>query len=398
MNRNDKRGMCKRGVVGMAMMGACVAVPAAASTPVVSATPVLDLRLRYEEVQQDSASRDATALTLRTRLGYASASWNGLSAFADFEHIADWVDDYAPERAGYPVVADPAGSELNQAALRYAGVPGVTATVGRSRLVLDNARWVGNVGWRQNEQTFDGVFLDLTSIKNLRAQLAWITRVNTIVGTNQELDAPLLNLAWSPSTALCASAYAYLLDYDDAATPDLDTHGLRLSGKLPVHARVSLRYAAEYAQQQAETTAADFDTDYALAELGAVFGAFAVTLAHERLGSDDGAFALQTPLGTRHAFQGWADVFLQTPATGVRDTWLGVDGSLRQFKLSLRYHELLADQGGADYGNEIDLSATLPLYAGPYGGLSATAKFARYSADDFGADTDKLWLQLDYRL
>jgi hypothetical protein len=388
----------KRCIAGLAMVGAAVSMPASASASasgaVLPGAPTLDLRLRYERVDQDNALRDASALTLRTRLGYATASWNGLSAFADFEHVADWVDDYAPQRDGFSPVADPPGSELNQAALRYSGVPGVAATVGRSRLSLDNSRWVGNIGWRQNEQTFDGVFVDVNPIEGWRAQLAWLHRVNTVIATNQDLDAPLINLAWSPSSAFAASGYAYLLDYEAPQLADLDTHGLRLGGTVPTDHGLRLRYAAEYARQQADTGAARHEADYWLVELGASAGAFAVTLVHEVLGSDDGAFAVQTPLGTRHAFQGWADVFLLTPADGVRDTSLGIDGSVPQLKFGLRYHEFRADRGGSDYGNEIDLCLSRPLYKG----VSATIKLARYRADRFGVDTDKLWLQLEYRL
>ena len=45
-----------------------------------SGTAYGDFRLRYESVDQDNAVDDATALTLRTKLGYTTAAVSGFSA------------------------------------------------------------------------------------------------------------------------------------------------------------------------------------------------------------------------------------------------------------------------------------------------------------------------------
>lgn len=65
-------------------------------------------------------------------------------------------DSGAGARRDRPAVIDPAGVELNQLWLAWKGERG-GATLGRQRLQLDNQRWVGNSGWRQNEQTFDAL-------------------------------------------------------------------------------------------------------------------------------------------------------------------------------------------------------------------------------------------------
>ena len=44
-----------------------------------------DFRLRYEAVSQDNALDDASALTLRSRLGYQTAAYQGFSAQLEFE-------------------------------------------------------------------------------------------------------------------------------------------------------------------------------------------------------------------------------------------------------------------------------------------------------------------------
>jgi hypothetical protein len=353
----------------------------------------LDLRLRYERVEQDNALRDADALTLRVRLGYSAPVWNALTGFVEVEGVAALVDDYAPEQPGYSVIADPAESEINQYGLRYAGVPGLEATLGRSRLVLDNARWVGNVGWRQNEQTFDGAFVRYGS-GAFSGRYAWLHNVNTITASNVDLDAHLINAGWVVAPALTLSVYAYLLDFAAQASADLDTYGLRASGARPLGATLKLHYALESARQRATTADARFDTDYLAAELGLSAGAITFMLGHETLGSDGGDFALQTPLATKHAFQGWTDIFLVTPAAGVRDSYASLGGTLGPLKLTAAWHDYRADAGGADYGSEWNLSAGMKLH-GKLGGL---LKYARYDADAFGVDTEKLWLQFEYAL
>ena len=48
------------------------------------------------------------------------------------------------------------------------------------------------------------------------------------------------------------------------------------------------------------------------------------------LGSDGGVAAFQTPLATLHAFNGWADLFLTTPARGLRAWWASVTFGTRR--------------------------------------------------------------------
>ena len=73
-------------------------------------TPKLNMRLRYEGVDDgNTATDDADALTLRTRLGYQTGKLAGFDAYGEFEDVrtVQGVSDYAPEKAGYAVVADP---------------------------------------------------------------------------------------------------------------------------------------------------------------------------------------------------------------------------------------------------------------------------------------------------
>lgn len=104
----------------------------------------LGLRARSELVDTDGA--DTVDLTsLRTRLTYESASYRGFSALIEMDDVT-----HLSEFEGG--VADPEGTEVNQATLSYSA-GGTMIRYGRQRILLDNQRFVGGVGFRQNEQT-----------------------------------------------------------------------------------------------------------------------------------------------------------------------------------------------------------------------------------------------------
>ena len=155
------------------LTAAALAAPIAAAHPAYAASgdpvvvsdsltidPIIDGRLRYETVDQDNAARNADALTMRLRAG-AEFKMNNLSLLVEAEGTLAMIDDYNDTNVGngvepYSVVADPDNVELNRLQLMYK--QGASAvTLGRQRIILDNARFVGNVGWRQNEQTFDAI-------------------------------------------------------------------------------------------------------------------------------------------------------------------------------------------------------------------------------------------------
>ncbi|MFM9081449.1 MAG: hypothetical protein ACKOTE_15195, partial [Opitutaceae bacterium] len=130
------------------------AEPASLEEAVAAGRFSVNARLRYEGVTQ-AGRRDANALTLRTRLGYTTAAFRGWRAMAELENItAADGDAYSQSGlnaggAGRAVVGDPETTELNQAFLSYQRGETIVSA-GRQRLVLDNARFVGEGAWRQN--------------------------------------------------------------------------------------------------------------------------------------------------------------------------------------------------------------------------------------------------------
>jgi hypothetical protein len=78
----------------------------------------LDANLRYESVSQDNGLKDANALTLRTRLNYTTADYNGAVGVIEFEdsRVVAGVDDYnntLGKNTDHSVIADPETTELD---------------------------------------------------------------------------------------------------------------------------------------------------------------------------------------------------------------------------------------------------------------------------------------------
>lgn len=343
-----------------------------------------DLRLRYEAAD-DSVNSDADALTLRSRVGFTTGQLSGFSVLAEFEdvRVVGGVDDYAPNRSGFAVIADPDVTQVNRAFLRYQGDGGIDLGLGRQRIIYDNARFVGNVGWRQNEQTFDAFTAAVVPLADLTVSYAYLDEIRGITPAfDADVDSHLLNLQYGGLDAGTVTVYGYLLEDQDSSAEN-DTGGIRFAGSRSLDS-AKLLYTAEYAFQDTNS----FDASYWFLEAGAVVGGVTAKLAHEVLGSDGGAYGFQTPLATKHAFNGWADKFLVTPATGLKDTFVTLAASVANVSLTGVYHWFEADEGSLDYGEELDLQAVKAF--GKHYKLGV--KYARYNADDFSTDTDRIWL------
>ncbi|MFV0644065.1 MAG: hypothetical protein ACK5NN_06120 [Sphingomonadaceae bacterium] len=365
--------------------------------------PILDMRLRYETVDQDSAANNADALTIRMRAG-GEVTFDGLSILAEAEGTLGIINDYNDTIPGngiepFPVVADPQNIELNRLQLSYTH-EGSSVTIGRQRIIHDNARFVGNVGWRQNEQTFDAVRAQ-TSIGPVSLDAAYSLSQRTIFGfdsPNQHFDGDfyLINSGVDIGPVK-ARGFAYLLDYDSRIVFSSQTWGLSVNAALPL-GDGKVKLAASYARQSDyKANPVNYAADYFAGSLGVDVRGLSLSAGYEELGSDGGVAAFQTPLATLHAFNGWADMFLTTPAAGLRDTYIGASYALpvrtvSGLKASITWHRFESDFGGMKYGKEWD--ASLGFSLGPVGLL---AKYARYDADAFATDTEKFWLQAEYK-
>ena len=249
--------------------------------------------------------------------------------------------------------------------------------LGRQTIIYDNHRWVGDVIWRNNNVSMNAFRFDNNSIKNLGISYSYVKKVKRLFGSESIFDewkfddAHLINVAYTFPQFGKLTAYAYLLDFNDnPRTPfpegegrappfvgpvsyDSDTIGLRFVGRHEIGDKFDLQTEFEWANQDPSDDANDIaapapiavdfdDNDYTNIELGIQWGGtrvdnigflpvgdptYQIRVGRETLeGQGDGGNALQTPLATVHAFNGWADVFVaapggsNTPRGGIEDT------------------------------------------------------------------------------
>lgn len=376
--------------------------------------PIVEGRLRYEHVDQPTT--DADALTMRLRAGVEFKHASGFSALVEGEGTLGIIDDYnafpfvvasGQRRPQYSTIADPVNVELNRLQLQYKG-KAATFTLGRQRINIDDQRWVGSVGWRQNEQTFDAVRGEAKIgpvILDGAYAIAQRTLFGIDAGPRQAYDGDFFFAgAGVKAGPVNLKAFAYLIDYEEAffIANSSRTFGIRAATNLPLSPSVKLALAGSYARQSDYGgNPADYAVDYIAAEGTLFLKNLGFTAGYEKLGSDasaaPGGRALQTPMATLFKFNGWADIFLTTPNAGLQDIYGGVAykfarvQALPGLNAGVTYHRFKSDLGGVRYGGEWDAQLGFSV-----GRVALLARYANYDAKGFGADTEKFWLQAEF--
>ncbi len=365
----------------------------------------VDLRYRFELVDQDGIEKNANASTLRLRLGYTTKEFYGFSIHTDLETVqVAGIERYNSTDNGkdeYPVVADPPDSELNQAYLDYSGLDETLFRLGRQRINLDNDRFIGNVGWRQNEQTFDAFTVSNTSFVNTKLSFYYIRNVNRIFGEhhstqgNTRLNGYVLHGKYTFSLG-SAIGYVHFFDYVHEPEKSHQNYGLRFDGGYDLSRSTRLLYQLEFAtQHDFKDGAVKINANYLLLELGCDWNNLKIQAGYEKLGGD-GIYGFSTPFATLHKFNGWTDKFLSTPDNGLVDKYIylgyPVDIMGRILVLQGAYHSFSSDSGGMKYGSEIGLLAQMNVWED----FNILVKYAGYNAKDYATDTHKFWIALRY--
>ena len=391
-----------------------------------SGTATIEARLRYEFVDQDGYANNANAITLRTRLGYTTAPYKGFDANITAENVVAIVNNYfdsVTPKPGYPQVMDPATTEVNQAWFRFTGTAVdqtvQSLTVGRQRIILDNARFVGDVGWRQDSQTFDAIRWQAKGGKEkefaVTINYAWLWRVNRVQGDQRDWrsNSHLINMNVDFPKMFTLSYYAYLLNFysptpviaTTANAASNKTFGISLAGNPDINKDngTKLNYRIEYAYQ---TNYGHNHTGYSTHYLAGEFGVTALvkynlTLGCEQLGSDNGQ-GFRTPLGTNHAFNGWSDFILPVAnnfPNGLRDYYVRATIVLpANLQLIAYYHKFDKDwlpagsTIGRAYGDEVDASLVYRLNKN----ITFLVKAASLSGKNGTSNLNKFWLQTEY--
>ncbi len=381
----------------------------------------VNARLRWEEADQNSivpaSEKEASdAVTLRTRFGLTSAPVYGFQGMLEAENITviGPEDNFnAAGSNGRPektIIADPPTTELNQAWLSYSNWDS-TLKGGRQRMALDNHRFVGDVAWRQNMQTYDAVSFENRSLKDVSAFYSYLWEVHRVFGDVSDLppanhdfhsDSHLFNVSYSGWKFGKLTGYSYLLDFDNSPGNSTASCGGSFAGGYTFDKETNTRanYRAEFAwQTDYKSSPFAYGAEYYNIEASGDHRRFSLGGGYEALGSDNGQ-GFKTPLATLHAFNGWADVFLTPPAAGLRDLY-GFAQVIFPAEIPLRcvYHKFYSDEGSADFGQEFDVIASKKL--GEH--WTASAKYAYYDGKDAAPpsfaspiDVQKVWVQIEF--
>jgi hypothetical protein len=328
----------------------------------VDGTLGVEVLLGYEFSDLDAnGSKAAHAVLSRTRLNYKTGSFKGFDAFVQAQYVGPINDHYSYPGGGnpnYDVVADPENFRFHQAYLAYTGHDS-HVRAGSQEIILDNARFIGNVGWRLNAQSFNAGSIKNESIENLKLYYAYADSINDILGNmSHKRQYHMANAEYALGESNQASAFAYLQRNDGGGIDKLDTYGLRAwgkNGKISHDAMVALQRDAYYGSLFGEV---------ALDPVSVGAGVEYIS------GGNDGNERFQTLNGTAHKFNVWADQFLGTGGGlegGLVDFYGQVSGMVAE-KLKLMgvvHYFTTADEtaGGfsGEYGHEIDLLAKYPV-------------------------------------
>ncbi len=387
------------------------------------------VNIRYENVEDERPNlidNEAEALTGRFTLHYKSAEFYKTHFFVEFENVTALLDDDeyfdgpnggsgAGGATGFPAIIDPEGTEVNQAYAAFKPFPNTEIKVGRQIITPRKApfhRFLGTILWRQNWQTQDAITITNTSLPDTKILAGYIWNNNFINGQDRDQESPIFNVQYSGLKYAKLEGYYYDLNFTndpfavDGRQLGTTTAGFRVNGAVPVTEFAKAVYAGEFAtQSESDDAPTDYDANYYLAEGGFKFGfkdsfvkSLLAKVSYEVLEADeDAGIAFRTPMGTNHAYQGWADNFLATPGTGIEDTYFTVVATgAYDTKLILSYHMLDPenDTGFDEYGDEFDVWFTKTWNKKYTLGL----KYADYSGDGDGTngnprstDLTKFW-------
>ena len=357
------------------------------------------LRPRVEFVDQENVSDNAQATTVRGAFQYTTGAWNDLQLKAELEAVmgigSEKYNSTTNSKNQYPKVADPTGGHFNRLFLFHKG-EGYTVGYGRDEIIYDNWRWVGNVGWRQNHQTFNSAKID-GKAGAASYHAAYITKRYKITQYSEGEDLKssfLLNGGYDLSFGKL-SAYYYGYEFDDGSNTSYQLYGATLAG-----APGNFIYRAELAEQKQDNTGTDYTGSYYHFIGGMKVSDMKFMVGYELLGSDNGNYAVTSHFGTNHKFNGFADQFLATPAAGLTDSYATAVVPVAGMKFVATYHMFKPDDTSTfnDYGTEIDLVLARKMSKQ----VSLLAKLADYSGEKVtgnpkSTDVTKFIMQAMYK-
>lgn len=367
---------------------------------------LLQLRPRYAHVDQADKTHAADAYTMRALLGWQTRSWEDLAGTVQLLNVGHLGPEHyassSTQPSRYPLVRDADNTDVNRLYIDYTGIATTAIRIGRQDLILDNERMVGVKNFSQTPQVFDAVTLKNQFLPATDLFLGHFWRERTTSTTDLRSNTSLLNARISFADRSSLAGYAYFQDQPDTGqtTGFKDNSnritGLRMDGAQPIREKLNALYTAEYAHQHHYCDGdGRIDADYSRLGGGIEWNRLFIRADRERLGSNRGAYAFQTPIGSTHTFQGWADLFTTTPKEGLIDTFATLGFTVQSVSVYAERHQFRSDVKDIDFGHELDVRLSYPALKS----LMARLEFADYNAVSATAgkpDTRKIWVTLLY--
>ncbi len=325
-------------------------------------------RLRVEFADVDGFD-DAHAASLRARYGIKTDPIAGFKFLIEGETTVILTDKseysaFPTTKGNSSVIADPDNFELNRFQLSYnIEATDTTITVGRQHITFADQRFIGAVGWRQNDQTFDAVVVENKSIENLTFIYAYIDQVNRIFGDQtptQSLDrwegeSHLIHIEYDGIEDHTVRAFAYLLDFDETGVGranSSDTYGLELQGE---NNKVNYLLTAAI-QNDGGSNPSNYEECYYSGQISVKEDSCELGAGIEVMTSN-GKNSFRFPLGTNHKFNGFADAYLTTPAAGLIDYYAFVGTKAFGLQHTLIVHNFHTESTSTELGWEFDYVA-----------------------------------------
>lgn len=341
----------------------------------------INARLRYEVFDLDNGvpANDRDGTSLRVRYGYTTPDFSGFTAMVEGEtltRVGGDVNDI------HPLDEQGDGTELNQLWLQYKDADYGSVKLGRQIYALDDHRFIGHVGWRQNIQTVDAATAEYTGVENLSIKPFYLAEQHAVNGTHNELEAFGLNVSYAFCKGFNLTGFFYDIEGDDTtnANASNQTIGLRATGIFMVD-ELPFAYAASFADQQdTGPSALDYDANYMAGDLSTKIKGITLGGGFEIL--DPG---FRTPLATVHKFNGFSDALLPLGGftNGLEDFYVYAGYTIpvgNGIKAKVIYHWFDSESAGAPGeggGQELDLVAFYNV--NKY--VSLLAKYGDYQED-----------------
>ncbi|TVP44802.1 MAG: hypothetical protein EA350_10740 [Gemmatimonadales bacterium] len=377
---------------------------------------LFDARVRHETVESGAFEADARALTARVRTGIEARLFTGVDLLAEVDaNQAFGLRDFNSTvngRTEYPAIVDPNSQRINRLHLSLRSADGRHLVAGRQRIIHDDARFVGNVGFRQNEQTLDAVRLRMPLPGQTALDYAFAWQANRVFGGESPLGTEDGRLHMGhlsrPMPGGTVTGFGYWFTFREALSRQSSrTLGARFRGSHLVTEDLRLHVLASAADQRAlGEVQADVSVGYVRVEGGVAHAGtgLSTSVNWERLGGD-GDRGFSFPLATLHAWQGFTDVFLATPPDGLHDLRLEAawDGSIPgggvPARVAVRRHAFRSLHAApGSLGGEWNLEVRVV----PRSGLTVLARIADYTTETpetpapWGSDVRKFWLSVEY--